>query len=181
MAGRVYNTFAAARKISPNINAGDGWAEVLMVPSKSPEFLFEVATLARVVGQIRQRVEALPENIDSETPLEFYSQVEAVAARFSHLPAMNMGQSLQDFGDAGLASIRACASTLAYFERPNEVVIDEDRLDGLRQAVNELIEDVEKSEDLDGQIRRILLRLLLQVRQALDEYRFLVRQFRFVV
>jgi len=171
-AGRLYEVLVKARASGPNTQALDGWAQVLMVPRPDTTRLMRgLADVAELADQVRRQVSGLPGEVDADTALSHFDEIEEVVKRLPMLASNTMEWSLGMLTSAGMLSLRMCASLLSS-HRP-EPVIETGRVMELLSEVDQLIDELRACDDIDEETRRFVLRLLLKIKHALDDYHIL--------
>lgn len=169
-AGRLWAVLAAAQSADQDAPALSAWASVLGVePQRTGNLLRAVTTIAELAADVREQVAMLPEEADPHAVASHLHEVDAVVERLTRLPDGTMRASLAGLTSAGMLSLRLCASALGRY-RP-EPRLGRDQVRDLSSRVQALIDDLDRVNDLDDEVRRIVLGLLLKARSALDDYR----------
>jgi hypothetical protein len=170
-AGRLYAVLQKARTAQPNpqAQAVEMWTAVLDMPNTDlTDLLRALLDLDAQMRRVRTQISTLPADADPDIALAHIDEVEAVLQRLPLLNGQTMEWTLAGLTNAGMLSLRACASLLDRYHL--EPVLADERLTELRREVDSLIEEVRQSDDLDDQTRKFILSLLLKIKHSLERY-----------
>jgi hypothetical protein len=146
------------------------WAATLDVDPESDRALFfrRLAAVVELPGEVRHAVESL-RDVDHELLLKRLPEVEA-AMKTVHNLANPSSQFLNNITDATLDGLEHCSSLL-HIQCP-ERVPDTATLDGIRQSLSELVEEVIRAKDLDQELQSFLFDHLSEMLRAMQDFRF---------
>lgn len=166
-ASRLLTILRGARRQQQDRSAYLGWCEVFGVKEGDFASFFEhVARIACMTTSVRERIEKL-EDERPELILGQFQQVESVMNNFTNnVRGLKMEQFLTPLReDSGEYCLEVCAARL--HSRAPEPVLDEERREHLVSQVDELIDDIVRTDDLPDPTRDWLLSRLQQLRASL--------------
>ncbi|MFI5910022.1 hypothetical protein [Dactylosporangium sp. NPDC051541] len=171
-AGRLWAILVAAQAVDPDAPALAGWTTALGVDvHRTSDTLRAFSLVADLNAKVRTQIAELPFEADPSAIASHLGEIDGVIDRLPRLADYSMSWSLAGLTDAGMLSLRICASTLGRYL--SEPVLSRDQLRILSTQVDDLVESVRSSSDLDARLQRFILDLLLKVKFALDNYRIL--------
>lgn len=144
------------------------WAFAFEVsPDDTKSVVASLEKLLSLIDDTKSAVQQV-EKINTDLYLDSFPIIEQIVSIDSLSHACNDIQ--KQLGQPHvLQGIRFCADLLNQFAPESKV--DDDTLDQLRQTVETGINEVSKAEDIDPQLRAVLVDQLERVRQSIIDYR----------
>jgi len=164
-AGRLHNLLELVRSGNGNASTGEVWAETLGVAATDRPALFKrLAVVVSLPATVRADMNSLGINVSA-----FVERLANVEAAFATMNLDNqLGHFLSGFGEPEMVELKGCSSLLHQM-RPQAGPSDDD-VAGLLKEVDEVADHLLNS-DIDGDVKAILWRHVVALREALETYR----------
>ncbi|MBE1485589.1 hypothetical protein [Plantactinospora soyae] len=143
------------------------WADIFDVdPTDMAGLMRGIADVAATAADVRTQINALSD--DPQIFLMHYGEVERTVAKFPYMGNNHMNWFLSDFRDTGRYCLIHC-STLLTRRQPEPRLVDE-TIQNLVNEIHSILRAVEHHENLDSELKAFLLRHLLVLKRALEDF-----------
>jgi predicted RNA-binding protein len=171
-AGRLYRILDRMKHARGNVPVMNGMAEVLEIdPPFLPDVARAVAEVFSLAVETEREVQSLGDDQPKELLLQWHPRVmEALNAMFFQRrnPPLTLDVVAALYSAEDLLALAFCSATLHSARR--ELVIEFDALARVREQIVDLLDVLESDADLDGELRRLLLRNGRVMLWACDSY-----------
>ncbi|WP_155848797.1 hypothetical protein [Amycolatopsis vancoresmycina] len=165
-AGRLLALVEQARGKKQDASASQQWAEIFHVDHLGSDFFRSVANFSKMVADVRTQMQEV-EPDEYEFYLEYFSQVETMTGNFGRCLVVQMSEFLVPLEpQSGEHSLKLCSAIL--HRKKSEGELSESERDSLLEKVLDLIDEVERVDDLKGEAREWILLRLREIRRVLE-------------
>lgn len=165
-AGRLFLNLTEAKKHKPDTQIRHVWGKVFGIAvNNAPEIYYHISLLSLMADETEQKINKVS-SVNKDLLLRSMPNIRD-ALRPLNLRAQ-WKESVKYLTQRALTDLEHCASTIAghFPESP----IGEDELSGIYTQIDNLFQEIEKS-DVSPELKESILDLLETVRRLINEYR----------
>lgn len=167
-AGRLHTLLMAFKQNVSQHKIGVTWAATLGMPQESPDFLVRLALVYGLPAEIAQEMAKLDNGAqyDGDMALRWLEPVQAAfgISLFSDQKSLDLRNHLSE---RTVNSLENCSFVLHQYRR--QPAITDSDVERIRECIYDLEDEINSGDDVDPELRTVLLYHSRLMRRALDD------------